>query len=75
LENILKKLDDTREIYNSVEIKSKGEKASKKTADYLFHQISDEEMKKQLKDKLENNKDCAEQLQYLKEKRFSFDKL
>ncbi|CAG8553139.1 13116_t:CDS:2, partial [Racocetra persica] len=83
-------LDNAEEIYNSVEIKSKGKKALKKTADYLFQkaikqlsselfyehkQISDEEVKKQLKDKLKNDKDCAEQLQYLKEKRFLFDKL
>ncbi|CAG8816880.1 28626_t:CDS:2, partial [Racocetra persica] len=44
----------------------------------LFHehkQISNKEVKKQLKDKLENNKDCDKQLQYLKEKRFLFNKL
>ncbi|CAG8777432.1 22512_t:CDS:2, partial [Racocetra persica] len=79
LKNILKKLDDIGEIYNSVEIKSKEKKASKKTADYLFQeairqlsselfhkykQISDKEMKKQLKNKLKNDKDCAKQLQY-----------
>ncbi|CAG8764262.1 20131_t:CDS:2, partial [Racocetra persica] len=90
LENILKKLDDAREIYNSVEVKSKEKKVSKKIADYLvqkairqlsselfyeYKQISNKEVKKQLKDKLKNDKDCAKQLQYLKEKRFSFNKL
>ncbi|CAG8503416.1 10648_t:CDS:2 [Racocetra persica] len=66
LENILKKLDDTEEIYNSVEIKIIRQLSSE-----LFHehkQISNEKVKKQLKDKLKNDKDCAKQLQCLKEK-------
>ncbi|CAG8803791.1 552_t:CDS:2, partial [Racocetra persica] len=79
LKNILKKLNNAGEIYNSVEIKSKGKKkAIRQLLSELFHehkQISDEKIKKQLKDKLKNDKDCAEQLQYLKEKKFSFDKL
>ncbi|CAG8841744.1 23720_t:CDS:1, partial [Racocetra persica] len=44
----------------------------------LFHnykQISDTEIKVQLKNKLENNKDCAEHLHLLEEKGFSFNRL
>ncbi|CAG8596943.1 5256_t:CDS:2, partial [Racocetra persica] len=58
--------------------KAADQEAIRQLSSELFHehkQISDEEVKKLLKNKLENDKDCAEQLQYLKEKGFSFDKL
>ncbi|CAG8796831.1 9831_t:CDS:2, partial [Racocetra persica] len=80
LEQILEKLDNTEVIYNSAIGKKREKRKWKKTADDLFQeavrellyelfhdykQISDTEMKVQLKNKLENNKDCAEHLKGL----------
>ncbi|CAG8847477.1 19967_t:CDS:2, partial [Gigaspora margarita] len=71
LEKVFQRLNNIRETYKSVE-------AIRQLLSELFHehkQISDEKIKMQLKNKLENDKDCSEQLQSLKERRFSSNKL